>query len=208
MIFALVLGCLAAWILVAEFSRPFYPGFSATTQPDTVANRNSAASAASLGIIRGDLWAEYALSYFDALQGDANVHDLDVEQARKAAERAVALAPHDARVWLFLASIDSRFDWLNSRTAAALRMSYYTGANETELMPLRLLLAVDSQALSNKDFRELVRHDIRTIVSRKPELNPSILAAYREALPSGRQFIEETLDQIDPGLLAKLRFKE
>ncbi|MFI5071932.1 MAG: hypothetical protein ACHP8A_13675, partial [Terriglobales bacterium] len=75
MIFALVLGCLAAWILVAEFSRPFYPGLSATTQPDAVANRNSAASAASLGIIRGDLWAEYALSYFDVLQRDANAHD-------------------------------------------------------------------------------------------------------------------------------------
>lgn len=206
-----MLGCLAAWILVAEFSRRFYPGLSAATQADAVANRNSAASAASLGIIRGDLWAEYALSYFDALERDdrrdANAHDLDVEQARKAAERAVELAPHDARVWLFLASINSRFDWLNSRTAAALRMSYYTGANETELMPLRLLLAVNSQALSNKDFRELVRHDIRTIVSRKPELNPSILAAYREALPSGRQFIEETLDQIDPGLFAKLQFK-
>ena len=62
--------------------------------------------------------------------------------------------------------------------AAALRMSYYTGANEVELIPLRLHLAVNSQALAEKDFQELVRHDIRTIVTRKPELKPAILTLF------------------------------
>ena len=87
-------------------------------------------------------------------------------------------------------------------------MSYYTGANEVELIPLRLHLAVNSQALAENDFQELVRHDIRTIVTRKPELKPAILTAYRDALPTGRQFLEETLKEIDPALLPMLRPRE
>ena len=72
---------------------------------------------------------------------------------------------------------------------------------------MRLLLAVRSDALADLDFQLLVRHDIGTIVTRKPELKPAILGAYRNALPAGQEFIEKTLEDIDPGLLASLRSK-
>ena len=131
--------------------------------------------------------------------------DKTVEHAREVAHRALTLAPYDARVWLVLAGIDSR---LGQKFAASLRMSYYTGANEAKLIPWRLHLAVNSQALAERDFQELVRHEIRTIITRKPELKPAILAAYRDASPTGRQFLEETLEESDPTLLATLRAKK
>jgi hypothetical protein len=210
LVFAFVLGCQATWILMAEFFRPPHSDFSATRQPAAVAatDQNGAALAASFGLIRGDLWSEDALTYLDLFSTD-NRHSSNAQigQAREVADRALAFAPHNAGVWLVLASVNSRFDWLNSNAAAALRMSYYTGANETELIPLRLLLAVQSVALGDSDFQQLVRHDIRTIVTRKPELKPAIVAAYRDTAPIGRQFIEDTLEEIDPTLLTWLHSK-
>jgi len=171
-------------------------------------DRDAAGVAASFGVIRGDLWAEYALTYlsvigYDEPYGYAAPDAKTVEHAREAADRALALAPHNARVWLVLAIINSR---LGQNSAAALRMSYYTGVSAVELIPLRLDLAVNSKALAEKDFQELVRHDIRTIVTRKPELKPAILTAYRDASPIGRQVLEEMLKEIDPALT--LRPKE
>lgn len=209
LLFAFVLGCQATWILTAEYSRSSSRDFAGDAQAATAANRKAAALAASFGIIRGDLWGEYALTYLNLVQrvgpdsGNVQVSKT-AEQAREVADRALALAPHDARIWLVLAGIDAQFGSLKHKPAAALQMSYYTGANETELIPLRLRLAVNSNALADKDFQQLVRHDIHTIVTRKPELTPAILAAYRDALPFGQQFLEETLKEIDPALLARL----
>ena len=52
-------------------------------------------------------------------------------------------------------------------------MSYYTGSNTIAVLPERLLLATQSQALDDADFRELVRHDIRVAVARKVEFSAS-----------------------------------
>jgi hypothetical protein len=207
-----VLACQATWILQAEFYRPALPVFPANSQAAgaAAAQRSAATLAASVGVVRGDLWAECALTYLGLFWND-NQDKVSpqtpetIQRAREVADRALRYSPHDARIWLDLASIDSRLDWLNGKAAAALRMSYYTGANETELIALRLPLAVRSEALGDKDFQQLVNHDIRVIVARKPELKPVILMAYRDALPTGQQFIEQTLTEIDPTLLAGLR---
>lgn len=203
---AFVLACQATWILAAEFYRPPYSGFPTDAQTAEAAadNRNAAALAASLGVLRGDLWAEYSLTYLNLFWGGqdnaSEQSSSAVERARDVAVRALTFAPHDARVWLALASIN-RLD----RKGTALQMSYFTGTNETELIPLRLYLAVRSDVIAEKEFQQLVHHDILTIVTRKPELKSAVLAAYRDALPIGQQFLEETLQEIDPVLLAKLR---
>jgi hypothetical protein len=209
---ALVLTCQATWILVVEIYRPPRFVFPATEQAATAAanNRDSATLAASIGIIRGDLWAECALTYLDLFwdQNRSNDHSQVLEmidRARDIAERALTLSPHDARIWLVKAAMDWRRGALNQKVAAALRMSYYTGANEIELIPFRLALAVRSDAVEDEDFQELVSHDIRVIISRRPELKTAIQAAYREALPRGRQVIERTLAQMDPALRAQLQ---
>lgn len=86
-------------------------------------------------------------------------------------------------------------------------MSYYTGANEIELIPLRLFLAVSFSVISDSDFQQLARHDIRVVTTRKPELKSAVLDAYRHALPAGQQFIEQTLKELDPSLLSALQPK-
>lgn len=214
LVLAFVLACQAFWILSAEFYRPSSVGLSISSQSAALrtANRGDAHLAALIGYIRGDLWAEDLLTYPSAYQ----LHEKDNsstnnsppnEQIRYIAERALSFAPHDSRTWLVLANIDSRFDWLNKKASNDLRMSYYTGANEIELIPMRLSLAVNFSVISDMDFQQLVRHDIRTVVTRKPELKPAVLDAYRYALPVGQQFIEETLKELDPTLLSTLRSK-
>lgn len=211
---ALLLACQATWILAAELSRPELEGFPVNAQAAATiaANRNAATKAAEFGLFRGDLWADCAVTYLDVSWPDAqhDQHDQDnvelIEQGYRAAYRAATRSPHDARIWLVLASIDLHYGWLNQpAAAAALRMSYYTGANRVELIPLRLHLVVHSEALDDKDLQELVRHDIGVIISRKPELKPAILSAYAEAQPTGRQFLEEAVKELDPSLFAELQ---
>ncbi len=212
LVLAFALACQAFWILAAEFFRLSSVGFPTSSQSAAVAiaNRDDANIAASIGYLRGDLWADDVLTYPSAYQ----IHEKDnlstnnsppIEQVRDIAERALSFAPHDSRIWLVLANIDSRFDWLNKKASNDLRMSYYTGANEVELIPLRLSLAVSFSDISDVDFQQLVRHDISIIITRKPELKSAIQDAYRYALPDGRRFIETTLNEMDPTLLSKIR---
>jgi hypothetical protein len=215
LLFSLLLMCQATWILAAEFYRPSLPDFPIDAQVAAAiaANRNAATLAASIGFIRGDLWAECALTYLDLSWRDdqhvtSNQDSKMIERGQEVTDRVLTLSPHDARIWLVLASIDQKFGWINQKAAAAaLRMSYYTGANEIDLIPLRLLLAVRSEALDDSDFQQLVLHDIRIIVTRKPELKPAILSAYTKGLPIGQQFLMKALKDLDPSLLAKIQLK-
>ena len=56
------------------------------------------------------------------------------------------------------------------------------------VVPERLLLAIQSRALQDDDFQELVRHDIQIAVAHKSELMPALMAAYNKA-PPARQAI-------------------
>lgn len=208
-----ILGLQALWILAAEITRPvLLPVATSENAAETLSRYRSAATlSAQFGMVRGDLWADCALTYADLLWSEKPERaDTDTSKtialAHDVAERALRLAPHDTKAWLLLAGLYSRFDWLNGKSADSLRMSYYTGRNEVELFPLRILLAARSDnALGDTELRTFVQRDIRIIVTRKPELKPAIRAAYRDALPAGRQFIELTLGELDPALLASLR---
>jgi hypothetical protein len=211
--FALVLTCQSVWILGAEIWRPSFSSFPDTPQSAATYAReqNAADLAASIGLVRGDLWSEYALTYVDLIWNDgqpgANYRNSEtIAQAYKVIDRALSLAPHNADIWLLLAGIDLQDDWINQKAAgAALRMSYYTGANNSEIIPLRLRLAVRSEALANDDFKELVRHDINFVITRAPALKYTIVTAYQKALPAGQQFLKETLKTLDPNLLSNLQ---
>lgn len=209
-VFAFLLACQAFWILAPELSRPLLITFprDADSAADLTESRSAAHLAAQLGAVRGDLWAQEALTYSGLFRRDGQNKTTDdtvtAEEVRNAAERALVFAPHDARIWLVLASIDSRFDWLNEKAAAALRMSYYTGPNEVDLIPARLLLSLSSPAISDKDFQPLVVHDLRTIVTRRPELKSAVSDAYSYASPEGQHFVRDTLKDLDPNLLSTL----
>ena len=210
---ACILCGLAGWILAAEISRPAGVGF--TTDAGSAAtmyeHRNAAMRAARIGVFRGDLWSGAAFAYGDvlladqknALNGDAAL----IEQSRMVIELALTHAPYDSRLWLNLAAAYFRSDWLNEKASSSLRMSYYTGTNSFDVLPKRLFLAVQNHALQDADFQELVRHDIQIAVMRKAKLGSVIAAAYNNAPPPGRQFIEKTLGALDPSMLALIRSK-
>jgi hypothetical protein len=207
-----VLGVAAMWILLVEIIRPtlpFFPGDASAAQA-AATHRTAAGMAASIGLIRGDLWADYAMTLAPELSGGftggsrgATAEAFD--NARSAAVRAVELAPHDSRVWLLLAGMDSQRDRLTRDAAGALKMSYYTGPTELPLIPSRIVIATRSDAITDPELQILVGGEIRTIITRKPDLKPLILTAYRYAIPEGKRFIETTIAEIDPGLLTTIR---
>jgi hypothetical protein len=195
-----VLGVHAMWILAAELSRPAVPARSldADTAAQLPASRAAAAEAARMGHVRGDLWVSYALTYAELVWNETASAEM-IQAALAASKRAVALAPHEGRIWVLLASLHSHAS--TSKVAALLRMSYYTAPNEVAVIPVRLLVAARSNALSDGELRELVKWELRSITTHKPDLKPAIKAAYRAASPVARRFLEGSLQDLDPSLL-------
>jgi hypothetical protein len=206
MIFAGLLGLGAVWILSVELIRPalpFFPDNAASTEAAAV-HRDAARAAAWVGLVRGNLWTDYAMTLTpDLLTTDVPTTSLQaLNRTRNAAMRAAELAPYDTRAWLLLADVDSR---ALDHNAGPLKMSYYTGPNELSLAPLRINIATRTPAIADPELQILVGNEISTIITRKPDLKPAISAAYRKALPEGKHFIEAQVGELDAGLLASLR---
>jgi hypothetical protein len=209
-LYAAVLGVAAVWMLTVEFIRPtlpFCPDDAATAEA-AATHRGAAGAAAWIGLVRGNLWTDYAITLAPDLsresKGDATAASIQaLEGPRSAAMRGAELAPYDARAWLLLAGVDSR--GLDHKSTGPLKMSYYTAPNAVSLIPLRINIATRTDAITDPDLQILVGGEIRTIITRKPDLKPMIVAAYRNALPEGRRFIEAQVGEFDPGLLASLR---
>jgi hypothetical protein len=210
-VLAVLLAIEALWILSAEVLRPRLASFpAAAAAAVTPSERDRAELAAKIGLVRGDLWADYAMTLMPQLpqeiaRGGTVAPSRPAEVARAAAQRAASLAPHDSRIWLLLAAVASELDRRGRESDGALRMSYYTGPNELALMPLRLSIAARSNAIGDADLQLLVGQEIRTILTRKPELKPWIVLAYRNASPEGKAFFESTVGALDPVLLTALR---
>ena len=84
-------------------------------------------------------------------------------------------------------------------------MTYFTGPNEPALTPLRIRIATRSTAITDAELQTLVEQDIRAIILRNQDQKPSLLAAYRDASPQGKQLIEATVGDLDKNLLATIR---
>ena len=83
------------------------------------------------------------------------------------------------------------------------RMSYYTGPSELELMPLRLWIAVHSDAFGDIELRDSISRKVRLLFTHQQK--NAIVAAYNAAPLSGRRFIEQTIRDIDPSAAESLR---
>ena len=206
-----ILAVQGAWLVTAEFIRPKLPYFiqNKASEQKALAARSAAVAAASIGWVRGDLWTDAVIALSSGLTDEA-VGESDPQmtvakrQARIVAQRAARLSPHDARTWLLLAALDSRFDW-PGEISDRLRMSYFTGPNEPALTPLRIRIATRLIAFSDPELRSLVEQEIRAIILRYQDQKPSLLAAYRDASSQGRQLIEATVGDLDKNLLATIR---
>ncbi len=204
--FAALLGIFALWILIPELTGPQLSYFP--SNPDEAnamyAARDSATAAAEMGMVRGDLWTIAAVtaiapSLFGTTDSSPK-QPVEVEAMRAIADRAARLSPYDSRIWLVLAALDFQVDRDDPKGTEALKLSYYTGPNEISLMPVRLLLAVRSSAISDDEVQSLVPMDVQHIAQR-PDLKPSIALAYTKALPKGREIIEAALKDTDPSFL-------
>jgi hypothetical protein len=206
--FAILLGVQCVWLLLPELLRtgidrlPTDPASAAVA----ASQRGDAARAASIGIIRGDFWAESAFTYADLLWSDSGTNaDLTgaLQHVRASLDRALNDAPHQSGAWLLLAALASRYPSFNSNATEALKMSYYTGPSEQDLMPLRLRIAMNSGVFTDSEIREFIARDLRLFLAQKQK--SAITAAYNAASPAGKQFIEQTIDDIDPSALDSVR---
>jgi hypothetical protein len=188
-----VLALAAAWLLGPEAAR------SAAVARLTEHGRTMSTApcrAARVAAVRGDLWSDCAVTN-DSANGTA--------QGLAAAEQAAAWAPFQSQAWLRLARAQARPDRDNRQATEALRLAYYTGPNEVDLIPQRLLVFVQADMLADADIRRLVRHDIRTILTHAPNMKPAISAAYRQASAEGRRFFAAEVEEVDAAFAAQLQ---
>jgi hypothetical protein len=68
-----------------------------------------------------------------------------------------------------------------------------------------LLVATCSDAINDAELQTLVAREVRLIVTHEQNLKPAIVAAYQNAAPSGKRFIETVVGDIDSGLMATIR---
>jgi hypothetical protein len=208
LVLAALVGLQALWLLAADVVRPklpFFPADKETAEAISAQSRRAALSA-SIGFLRADQWADYALTLasgplFELTAGPT----APIEYVRATTERAIALGPHDPRVWLLSAAIEARLAGLKRNLLGPLKMSYYTGPNEGLLIPTRLMIASGSNAIADPELEILVSSELRTIVMHRPDLRPAVLAAYREASPEGKRLIEDTVTELDAALAGELR---
>jgi len=207
--FAGLLALQSIWITLPELIRTSPLAFPRETQSSPISSSegNRIGWAAELALVRGDLWAEDAIAQSSELIRDVELRKAgqsagQVQAGRSTAEKAAMLSPHDARVWLLLASMDCL---LHGGASGALKMSYYTGSNEIVLMPLRLLVATCSDEINDAELQNLVAREIRFIITREQNLKPVILAAYQNAPATGKRFIETVVGDLDSGLAATIR---
>lgn len=202
---AALLGIQAAWMILPEF-------FVRTNLSHQ--NRATAETVARLAVIRGDLWTHYALSYgelawpLDRGIGQPAVRQ-QLEEAQAATKRALRGSPHEARLWLLLAALTIKIESLDHQQSnaavGALKMAYYTAPNEVELSPFRLMIAVRPAVIADEELQQLVRDELRMLLTRNPRQKADIVAAYREASPTAKSLIEDVVNLQDPALLASVR---
>jgi hypothetical protein len=201
-----MLAVAAAWLLGAEAVRS--PALARLIDHGS-ATGFASCRAAHVAAARGDLWAECAEAFDDSAAGASasanNRPDASAEAARAATERAIAWAPFQSKAWLRLARAEARQDSRSHRAVEALRMSFYTGFNEVDLIPQRLLVSSQSEMLADADIERLVRHDVELALTAAPTMKPAILAAYRQAPPDGRRFLETAVADVDPGFVPELQ---
>jgi hypothetical protein len=210
--FGVFLSAQAAWILLAERYRLNHILLPADgkTAATAFAEQDKIRRAASLAVVRGDLWAESAVTYSGRLWIDrATERDAGGQlntEALTTLTRALRYSPHRGDVWLAFAALADQYKWPGYQPNLLLKMSYYTAPNELALFPLRLNVSLQANGvIDDAELQDMVRRDISVILTRAPGLKPALVAAYGSALPQGKVFAERVISEIDPGYLGVVR---
>jgi hypothetical protein len=210
LVFAILLGAQSAWLLITEYSRSGITKLptDAAAAAAAAGKRGAAASAASIGAIRGELWAELAFTYANLVVGGSGSDAASnlpgtLVPARADLDRALDDAPTQSNAWLLRSELGLLYPASGIDGAQALKMSYYTGPSEERLIPLRLNMAVRVNKFNDIELSQLVSRDLRLLLARKQ--NAVIIQAYNAASVDGKNFIEQSIGDLDPSLLDTLR---
>ena len=195
-------GAISMANLVAEFLRP-NPLGPASPLPEQISATNLAAKIVPF---RSDLKADYA----QALAGAALHRDGAEEQkeAQNAILGALAIGPRDSPLWLVLGALRAQRSPVDPLIAESLKMSYLTGLNQSQLIPIRLGVVTSNNSLTDSDLGELARADVRALLTQLPDGRKELLGDYQRASEVGKRFLEETVAAIDPEFVATLRDKK
>lgn len=210
LLFAILLGAQCVWMLLPELLRPriYQLPIDATVATD---KQHAAADwAASIAAVRGEMWAESAFTYAALIANPsgpaASSRDLTsaLASARTSLGHALEDAPTQSSAWLLLAGLALRYPSAQYALDAAevLKMSYYTGPSEQNLIPLRFGMAVQANKFNDVEMSQFISRDLRLLLQQKQVA--VIVNAYNTASPDGKHFIEQTVGDIDPAALTML----
>jgi hypothetical protein len=209
LIFAVFLAAQCIWLLLAEFSRPRLDGLplDAASAAAASKDRELALWAATVGIIRGDLWAISAFTYADVVIDNNRTSgrpaaDPAVARLRASAEHALNNGPTQSAVWLLRTGLALRYPSGRLNPLEPLRMSYYTGPSDQGIVPLRLQFAAQADGFGDIEIREFAIRDIRMLLATKQYR--AIAHAHEIASNAGKQFIEQTVHDIDPSAITNI----
>lgn len=209
--FASLLAVQAIWIILAEYYHPQRIHLPVDTQASRLAihEQDNARRAAALAIFRGDLWSESAFTHSDLLWRDPatalGANESAIKNSQSDIEHALRYSPHRGDVWLMLAAMADRHNWPGYQPNSLLKMSYFTAPSELSLFSLRIKASLRPGAIQDPEIQDLVRRDIRVVVSKSPALKPALATAYRASSAEGKAFLERAISEIDPVYLAVIR---
>ncbi|RXH16934.1 hypothetical protein EAS54_16305 [Bradyrhizobium guangzhouense] len=142
--------------------------------------------AAPIDPVRSEFWLA---------KGFASLDSDRPEEAQAALRHSLALSPMNARAWYGYALAAERFDWLNRTSSRALKMSYYTGFNQSDLVEGRLLLLARADTRADPELELLLRRQVRSIILRAPALEPLLERTYFAATEVNREIIASEMRQ-------------
>ena len=197
----------AAWMLSADWRLHDRVSGSLALSSRVLPEKTSRAIAISAG--HGDLWTQSRSMFVaqaDAEQSAASNQQKSIFPSAMIAASTLRHSPTRGDVWLMLAAISKQYKSAGYNTAALLRMSYYTAPNDLDLFPLRLSVALGTDAVvMDPELRDLIKRDVNLVVTRRPVLRPALTAAYQAASAEGKVFAENAISELDPNYLDNLR---
>lgn len=203
----LILTIEAAWLLLAEqhVSKVVASPFVDVHSKVSIDQREALEEAATIAGLRGDLWAQSAFAEATLLlKGPAD--PLNEKRTRGDLTRALRYAPYRSDAWLTFALLAEKYSWSNAHPRALLKMAYYTGPNEINLIPPRLKAALRLiGGTADPELQDMIRGDVSLIFRRLPVLKPILADAYKTGSAEGRALAERLFAEFNPDYLRTLR---
>ncbi len=208
-VIVLVVGTVSIADFAAELVRPASALVPSSNQPPPSPAAVSAAMlAAKIAPFREDLMADDATIRAALVLASNRPGDLSANQAAQIAARsALRIGPHDARMWLTLALLRAHGNLGDAMIIEPLKMSYFTGPNQADLLPARLYLVSAISSINDPDLQELAGTDVRAVLSRFSGLRPALVAAYAQGSVAGKKLLDDSVKAVDPAFAATLHGK-